>query len=101
MAAPKNATKTNRVLEMALEYLALGWSVIPLRPTHTPDECRDDKDKTKEHVCPGKTRAGSKKPAIETWEEYKTRRPTETEVREWFTDHPDRGIAAICGTVSA
>jgi hypothetical protein len=62
-------------LKFALDYLARGWSVIPLRP-------RD------------------KKPALASWKEYQTRRPTEEEVRSWWQRWPDANIGIATGAVS-
>lgn len=58
----------------ALDYLQQGLSVIPLRP-------RD------------------KKPSISSWAEFQKRRPTESEVAEWFKDG-DKNIGIVCGKVS-
>lgn len=55
-------------------YLSNGFSVVPVKP-------------------------GAKSPAIR-WEEYQNRLPTEAEVRSWFAEHPERGIAVVCGNVS-
>lgn len=62
------------MLAMALEYVCLGWSVIPIRP-------RD------------------KKPLIK-WEAYQQRQPTEDELRRWFTEWPDANIGIVTGSVS-
>lgn len=61
-------------LEFALSYLRRGWSVVPAMP----------KDK---------------KPLIK-WQEYQQRRPTEAEVREWWTRWPDANIIIVTGAVS-
>lgn len=61
-------------LDYALEYLAAGISVLPLR-------------------CDG-----SKGPATSTWKELQSRLATDTEAREWFTDPV--GIGVITGKVS-
>lgn len=60
-------------LDQALRYLAMGFSVIPVRP-------RD------------------KRPALNTWKEFQQRRPSEAEVREWFKDEA-LNIAIITGSV--
>ena len=62
------------LLDSALAYLARGWSVIPL----TPD---------------------SKKPAID-WKEFIDRKPTEEEVRRWWSDKPNCNIGVVTGPVS-
>lgn len=61
-------------LDTALDYLARGWSVIPIL-------------------------AGTKRPAI-PWKDFQFRRATEAEVRGWFTRWPDAGVAIVCGAVS-
>ena len=61
------------LVEDALEYLRMGFSVIPLIQ-------RD------------------KKPEI-NWLEYQKRKPTEDEVRKWFGSG-EKNIAIICGKVS-
>jgi len=68
-----NKTKTN--LEYALEYIARGWSVIPI------------------------TR-GQKTPSIFSWKEFQTRQPTVEEITKWWTDRPSDNIALICGEIS-
>jgi hypothetical protein len=57
----------------ALDFLAQGYSIIPLRP-------------------------GEKKPMI-PWEEFKTRKPTTEEVTRWFQD-TDNNIAIVTGEIS-
>jgi len=63
------------MLEHALEYARLGWSVIPLR--------RRDK-----------------KPAIASWKEYQERRATEDEIRSWWEKWPEANIGIATGAVS-
>jgi hypothetical protein len=62
----------NVMLNYALLYLQKGLSVVPLV-------------------------YGDKKPAIR-WEEFQSRRPTEDEVRKWFSKLHNIGI--VCGSVS-
>jgi hypothetical protein len=63
----------------ALTYRALGWSVIPIRPS-------------------------DKKPWLGSWREYQTRQATEDEVTTWFA--PDRpglymaNLGVVAGKVS-
>jgi len=66
---------TSDNLTAALEWLSAGCSVIPIRAD------------------------GSKKPAIE-WKKYQSQRPTEAEVRRWWSSNPEYGIAVITGAVS-
>lgn len=61
-------------MQHALRYLRLGYSVIPLR-------------------------ARGKEPLI-AWQEYQTRCPLVTEVREWWTKWPDANIGIVTGKVS-
>jgi hypothetical protein len=63
----------NVMLNYALLYLQRGLSVIPLV-------------------------YGDKKPAVR-WEEYQSRRPTEDEVKKWFSKLSNIGI--VCGSVSS
>lgn len=57
-----------------LHYLALGCSVIPLRP-------------------------GDKRPAL-AWAEFTRRRATEAEIGEWWRRRPDLNCSIVCGRVS-
>ncbi len=63
------------MLAFALKYLAMGISVIPLRP----------KDKI---------------PSIPSWKEYQTRLPTVEEVTSWWTKEPQSNIGVVTGAVS-
>lgn len=63
------------MLEIALKYLSLGWSIIPVKQ-------------------------GSKLPAISSWLEYQKRQPTTEEVTKWWTEMPQSNIAIVCGKVS-
>lgn len=65
---------TNIMLEVALKYLALGWSVIPIQPK-------------------------SKSPLLD-WKKYQTVRATEAEVREWFKKYPTMNIGIVTGKIS-
>ena len=62
------------LIKIALQYIKLGWSVIPIR-------------------------ARDKRPAIKSWEEYQNRLPTKTEIKEWF-GKGERNIALITGQIS-
>lgn len=44
-------------------------------------------------------RDGSKKPRFD-WKQYQERRPTPDELRQWFAETEQHGIAVICGAVS-
>jgi hypothetical protein len=62
------------ILDRALEYDRLGWSIIPIR-------------------------AGTKKPAIRSWKKYQTERPDKQQLRKWFGNN-NRNIAVVLGEVS-
>lgn len=62
------------MLQEALKYLSMGWSVVPLKP--------------KEKI-----------PSIE-WKEYQTRLPTREELKHWFTSTNTPNIAVVTGKVS-
>lgn len=63
------------MLNHALRYLSLGFSVIPL------------KSRTKDQ------------PLI-AWKEYQKRLPTEAEVKSWWTKWPDANIAGVTGELT-
>ena len=62
-------------LDVALDYLQRGWSIIPMK-------------------------AGAKMPTLQSWKSYQTARPNERTVRNWFHDGLDVGIAVVLGDVS-
>jgi hypothetical protein len=66
----------SEILDAAIEYLDLGFSVLPIRPGET------------------------KKPYLTSWKEYQTRQPTEQEVYDWWAKWPDANVAIITGSVS-
>lgn len=63
------------MLEHALGYIALYWSIIPV----------DSK---------------TKKPLVKSWKEYQLRLPTEDEIKSWYTQFPDAGVAIVTGKKS-
>jgi hypothetical protein len=65
----------NYTLEIALDYLQRGLSIIPLQPQ-------------------GKT------PLLHTWKPFTTTRPTVPQVRGWFNHWPNANIGVITGAVS-
>jgi hypothetical protein len=77
-------------LEAALEYLAMGWSPIPICPP-------DHEGCPKPHVNTCK-RPG-KQPLIE-WKTYQERLPSEREVRLLFSRYPSCNVGIILGSVS-
>ncbi len=60
-------------LSFALNYLKSGASVIPV---------------------------GTDKVPLISWKEYQIRRPTEDEVKKWWTDNPTANIGVITGKIS-
>lgn len=85
-------------LKPALEYLARGWSVLPLCPAH--------------HVAVGKAHRGCSSPGKRPffpdrpdgtqgeWKEFQTRLPTELEVTTWFERNPWLNVGVALGPVS-
>jgi len=73
-----------RVLEAALRYRELGWSVIPMKTGKNEETGKDEK----------------KVPHVK-WKKYQTELPSEGDLRYWFGKKwPDANIALICGEVS-
>ena len=68
-----NKSLSNELLEAALKYLSLGFSVIPV--------------------------GENKIPAI-TWKEFQTRKATEQEVRSWFSNPGVVGVGIVTGKIS-
>jgi hypothetical protein len=104
-------------LDYALEYLGKGLSLIPLfSPTilnnNPPPEFTTNLQKVleknakeqnplpKEKVIQKLITESSKRPLISKWGEYQNRRPTEEEVKKWFTDFPSANIGIVTGKVS-
>ena len=69
----------SRALDLALQYHAVGWSVIPLRPLGDADN--------------------RKKPAIESWKEFQKTAADEDQVRAWW-ENGMYGVGIITGSVS-
>jgi len=72
-APPGAETPGKAVLEAALRYRRMGWSVIPV---------------------------GRNKRPLVPWKRYQTHLATEAQIRQWFTEHPDANVAVIFGAVS-
>ena len=68
----QNSRNTLAVLSI---YSHFGMSVIPLAPN-------------------------SKQPALSSWAEFQRRRPNEAEMRTWWGNGHQNGIAIVCGKVS-
>lgn len=62
------------ILQAALDYLARGWSVVPVRPRE-------------------------KRPLL-PWQSYQHRHPTEKDVRAWYARWPDANVGIVTGAVS-
>jgi hypothetical protein len=62
------------LLDVALAYRQQGWSVVPQLP-------------------------GQKKPAVK-WKPFQTNLPTEADLRRWFRQWPNAGLAVVLGLVS-
>lgn len=58
-----------------MEYLDLGWSIIPVSPS-------------------------TKRPCITTWKEFQTRQPTLQEVEAWLKAKPDAHLALVTGALT-
>lgn len=71
-ASPSHAQTDT--LQVALEYRARGWSVVPVR-------------------------AAAKRPRVR-WKEFQARLPSEDELAGWFRRWPDAGLALVLGPVS-
>jgi hypothetical protein len=69
-----NASSSGVSLKAALDYLRLGWSVIPVEPR-------------------------GKRPLVR-WEVYQHRRPEAPELADWFRRWPDANLAIVTGIVS-
>ncbi len=68
-------TEEADLLTRARRYAALGLCVIPLK-------------------------FGTKKPDLDSWAEYQTRRPTEAELMAWFGNGTPRNIGIVLGKIS-
>ncbi len=80
----------NPILEAALRYRALRYSVIPVHSV-VNERC----------TCGKKDCSGAgKHPALLSWKEYQKRAATEAQIRNWFTDHPELNVGIVTGKVS-
>jgi hypothetical protein len=69
------AKLTNTLKDSALQYLGYGFSVIPLQ-NH------------------------SKIPALTTWEEFKWRKPRNSEIESWWSKYSQKNLAIVTGRLS-
>ena len=75
---------TMNVLQAALRYRELGWSVIPMKTGRDPLTGEDEK----------------KVPCVK-WKKYQTELPSESDLRYWFGKKwPNANIALVCGGIS-
>src|ERR1019366_937832 len=65
----------NLMLNAALQYRRMGFSVIPLRP--------------------------KEKLPLFSWAEFQKRRANESEITKWWTDYPHANIGIVTGKVSS
>lgn len=72
---PLSSPSNNSCMDAALEYLDMGFSVIPVN------------------------RFG-KKPYLSEWKPYQTQLPTTDEIEAWWTQWPDANVAIITGNLS-
>lgn len=86
------AIRENKVLAVARELVEAGYSIIPIA-----------RDGSKAPYAPGlptePTEAGDRHRP--TWKPYQDRRPTEVELKKWFSKPSGvPGLAVVCGEVS-
>lgn len=72
----------NELLEAALEYVAMGYCVIPIKPDYNEEEQKFDKD-----------------PYIK-WKPYQTKKSTPGEIKTWWGRWPNAMIGIITGALS-
>lgn len=75
----------NPMEQAALDYLSLGWSILPIKPG----------DKTPARDLLPEDANGEKR-----WSAYRDRRAARSEVRGWFLENPTINVAVICGEAS-
>lgn len=83
------------MLNQALKYLSVGFSVIPLcYPIEQGKKCS--------HWLKGSHKAGHKigKTPIYYWDEYKTKPPSASEVEKWWNAAPNANIGIVTGKLS-
>ena len=85
ISPPKPST-----LQVALQYLAIGWSVIP------DHSLKDGLCTCPKSGCPNP----GKHPRLTTWTRWQRERPTESQLRAWWTQWPTANIGIVTGAVS-
>ena len=75
-------TLNNLQLEAGLKYLSMGLSIIPMGATVI------SQNEIKKFCL------------LSSWAEFQKRRPSEKEIRGWWTQWPNALIAAVCGVIS-
>lgn len=65
----------NYLLEAALKYEAMGFSIIPIKP-------------------------GEKAPPLVAWEQYQKIRPTSEEIKAWWDKTPNANVGIVTGKLS-
>ena len=90
-----------KMLAPALDYLRLGWSVVPLYGIVTAkDQASQAQDA---HTCNCREKGFCQSPGKHTrvkWAEYQSTLPTEAEVKSWWGQWPASNIGIITGQVS-
>lgn len=69
----ETAKTENKMYELALSYLARGWSVLP---------------------------CGKNKVPLVNWKQWQEKYPTESEIKTWFEMFPDAQVGIITGSIS-
>lgn len=88
------STKQPRLLGPALDYLKLGWSVVPLYGIRQADN---------KYICNCREGTDCKSPGKHTrvkWTDYQSTRATEAEILSWWQRWPVSNIGIITGKVS-
>lgn len=70
----RTRVRSKTMLKEAQRYHGYGWVVVPIEPK-------------------------LKKPRVR-WKEYQSRRPSQKQISEWWTNWPDSGIAVVLGPLS-
>jgi len=70
------------LIEFALEYEKIGWSIVPVRPPEKPHS------------------SGSDKVPYVKWKDCQSIRPVPQQLKEWYEKFPDARVGVITGKVS-